>query len=175
VRPAADRPPPPPVKRKSRSLFYFLLIVILAAAIAGVLYLLSRTNGVSAEPEPFTIESTNGSPDAAEGISPPEDVPPPPEVSWEPGAIDRRAGGYTLVVSSQETIAEANEVARALAATLADESLPIDVLEGAARGETWYRVAVGQFSQESTANRELRRLADRLPEGAWVLAVRTHM
>ncbi|MDX1429969.1 MAG: SPOR domain-containing protein, partial [Rhodothermales bacterium] len=165
--PASDKPPVV-VKRQSRALPYFALIVVPLLAIAGVLYVISRGDGFPPQPEEVIDDSQDG--EGAESAA-----QAPPAVFWEPGAIDRRAGGYTLIVSSQPTIEEASAVALELAHTLGAEGLPIDVLRGTARGETWYRVAIGQFSRQSVATQELRRLAEKLPEGAWVLRIRTNM
>ncbi len=173
----SDQPPPAVVKRKSRALFYFGMIVILLLAIAGVLYLISLGDGPPSDPQDELVEGPAGasSPGGSEsGTKTPAEAVPP-LISWKPGALDRRAGGYTLIVSSQETVDEANAIALELSRRLADEDLPIDVLRGAARGQTWYRVAIGQFSRQSIATREQRRLAERLPEGAWVLRIRTNM
>ncbi|MBT8399731.1 MAG: SPOR domain-containing protein [Rhodothermia bacterium] len=173
---AAERGQPPPavVKRKSRALFYFAMIVVLVLAIAGVLYLISLGDSSPTDRQDELVESDAGvAPGGSVGTEAAEVGPP--LITWEPGAIDRRAGGYTLIVSSQETVDEAAAVALELSQQLADEDLPVDVLTGTARGQTWYRVAIGQYSRQSVATRELRRLAEKLPEGAWVLRIRTNM
>ncbi len=168
--------PPAVVKRKSRALFYFGMIVVLVLAIAGVLYLISLGDGPPSDRQDEVVETEAGtSPGGSEAAATTPSGLQPPLIAWEPGAIDRRAGGYTLIVSSQETIDEANAVALELSQQLADEDLPIDVLRGTARGQTWYRVAIGQYSRQSIATRELRRLAEKLPEGAWVLRIRNNM
>ncbi len=100
---------------------------------------------------------------------------PPPAPVWEPGTMDRRAGGYTLVVSSQSSRREVAEFARRMFARMGDESLPIDVLQGTAEGRSRYRVGVGQFESVEQALNEKDRLAPRLPEGVWVLRIRTSM
>jgi hypothetical protein len=98
-----------------------------------------------------------------------------PAAEWQPGVVDRRRGGYTLVVSSQATRSEAVDFARSLAGNIRDESLPVDIFLGTARGRSRYRVGVGQFESIEKALSEMDRLASRLPEGAWVLRIRTNM
>lgn len=166
---------PKVVKVKSRrSGIYAVVIVTLLIAIAGVLYLLSRgersqTGGEAAGPETQPEETVEAAPPEAAAA----ETPPPTE--WSPGAIDRRTDGYTIITSSHASLGEAEVYARELARAFADTDLPVDILRGTAQGKRWYRVAIGQYPRQSVVTRELRRLSDKLPEGSWVLRIRSNM
>ena len=131
---------------------------------------------------PSELQQPSDSPESqAESTAPPTDLQEDPRSSnelasaWEPGAFNRREGGYTLVVSSQATRREAAAFARNVIQGLGDEALKVDILEGTARGRSRYRVGVGQFPSVEQALSEMDRLSPRLPEGVWVLRIRSNM
>jgi hypothetical protein len=166
--------PPIVVRRSTGTRAYWLAIPLLIAAIAVVLWLLRQT-----ERTPDTLEQTTseGSEVAAQESAP----PPQPEVAevqvepWSPGTVDRRAGGFTIVASSQASRREAIAFAERLAADLQDESLPIDVFRGTAEGRARYRVGIGQFATIESAALAMERLSSRLPGGVWILRIRRNM
>ncbi len=162
------------VKVKSRrSGLYALIIVALLLAISAVLYLLSRGDGSSASSQAAGPESQPA--DTVETTPPAEVAETPTVPEWTPGTIDRSLDGYTIVTSSHSSLGEAEVYARELARAFADTDLPVDILQGTAQGRRWYRVAVGQYPRQSVVTRELRRLSDKLPEGSWVLRIRSNM
>ncbi|NNE46772.1 MAG: hypothetical protein HKN37_08935 [Rhodothermales bacterium] len=166
--------PPIVVRRSTGARAYWLAIPLLIAAIAVVLWLLTQTERTPDAPEQTTGEASEG---AAQEAAP----PPQPEVAeaqvepWSPGTVDRRAGGYTIVASSQASRREAIAFAESLASNLQDESLPIDVFRGTAEGRARYRVGVGQFATIESAALEMERLSSQLPAGVWILRIRRNM
>ncbi len=90
----------------------------------------------------------------------------------QPPTIDRTAGGYTIVIASRGNRDQAAAVVEQYEAALADENLPLAILTGESNGQTRYRVGVGQFPSIDAATETRDQLADRLPEGAWVLRIR---
>lgn len=95
-----------------------------------------------------------------------------PTPVWRSGQIDRQTGGYTIVVSSEPTRAEAEVIATSIDSRL---DQVVDVLLSEVNGTTRYRVGVGQFSTTSAATRTLNRIADQLPDGSWVVRISPDM
>ncbi|NND72873.1 MAG: SPOR domain-containing protein [Rhodothermales bacterium] len=96
-------------------------------------------------------------------------VPADPANDWSRGEINLADGGWTIIVSSEPTEAQAISVARELARDLDDTPLPVDILETRVNGQTRYRVAVGQYRTSAVAQRDLNYLGTRLPSGSWML------
>lgn len=86
--------------------------------------------------------------------------------------VDRRRGGYTLVVSSWRRRGYAEEEARRYRARLADATLPISVLVANVGGVFRYRVAIGQVAGVPEAVALRSRLAGTLPADTWVTRIR---
>jgi hypothetical protein len=84
-------------------------------------------------------------------------------------SFDQAAGGWTIVVSSQETRSAAESVAQTYRERLRGSDLPVSVLPSTVDGTTRYRVAVGQFSSEAQVRTARERHSDSLPGGAWPL------
>ncbi len=163
--------PPIVVRRSTGARVYWLAIPLLIAAIAVVLWLLTQT-----ERTPDRLEQTTSEGATEESVTPvPPEVVEAPVEPWSPGTVDRRAGGYTIVASSQASRREAIAFAESLAANLQDESLPIDVFRGTAEGRARYRVGIGQFATIESAALEMERLSSRLPGGVWILRIRRNM
>lgn len=98
----------------------------------------------------------------------------PAEPSWQPGGIDLSAGGWSIIVSSKPTRAEAETIAAGIAEGLGESSHAVDVIASTVNGQTRYRVAVGQFRTSTQTTREIRRLGDQLPDGSWALPLNSN-
>ncbi len=189
--PDAGAEAPVVVRSPKVSRGYWLVIPVLIVAIGIVLWLLSQSER---EPDPAGQRQTqldadesrppdaagDAAPDAAElasqsqGSGTEAAAASAADAPWQPGQVNKRAGGYTIIVSSQATESEAIEFARNLVAGV-DRGIPIDLYKGTARGRTRYRVGVGQFESIEIAIGEMDRLAPQLPAGAWILRIRRDM
>lgn len=85
------------------------------------------------------------------------------------GPIDPAMGGWTLVVASLRSEDAANEES----ALYAEAGYRTGVFAPSERGQTRYRVAVGQFGSEDHALRLRDRLPPRAPADTWPLNLRT--
>ena len=93
-----------------------------------------------------------------------EQTTEPETTAWSRGSFDLNAGGFTIIVSSKETEAEAVEVARAFAA----DGTPVDILDADVGAETRYRVGVGQYDTFEQASQALSQNTGQLPQGSWI-------
>ncbi|PSQ82129.1 MAG: hypothetical protein BRD46_00380 [Bacteroidetes bacterium QS_8_68_15] len=87
----------------------------------------------------------------------------------EADRLDRAQGGWTVVVTSKTSRAEAKQVARRFAQRFRDADHPIDILETTVDGTPRFRVVVGQFSSSDQALQLIEQDTSRLPADAWGL------
>lgn len=125
-------------------------------------------NGETADPETEAPASDADTPTAPEEEG--EIAEPPPPVAEE-GKINRTTGGYTLVVGSRGTRANADADAARVREALNDSSIPVDVLEGTANGTTRFRIGVGQVPTVDEAVALKQRLGNRITADAWVTSI----
>ena len=88
------------------------------------------------------------------------------DVQTEVPVIDRKRGGYTIIIGSFASPDQANRVVEQFRALYPE--LPVDTLQSPEK--TRYRVAIGQVptSQEAVA---LQNRLDDLPAGTWILNI----
>jgi hypothetical protein len=183
-------------RNSSAGILIGLFVIIAAVAVGG--YLLQQ-QGVFQSNEPGDASPPTAQQDAATGEQPapanqsatPSDTaaaastgqdtaatddapadPTPGEAQTTASGIDPAAGGYTIVIASRQQRSLAENVVEQYQQELQDEGLPVEIIVGQSDGQTRYRVGVGQFSTIDAATAERDRLADRLPDGAWVLRIR---
>ena len=101
----------------------------------------------------------------------PAETPAEESVPAGPLRIDRAQGGYTLIVGSNTSQAGAERTAEQFRQRLDGRSLPVDVLQGEARGVTRYRVAVGQVESIEAARELLADLGNAMPDGTWITRI----
>ncbi|WP_456427942.1 SPOR domain-containing protein [Rhodocaloribacter sp.] len=183
IKKAAMQPPPAPLRtavRRDRDSRAGLFIVIgVLAVLAGAFFAYQVLKPGSEEPEtPALTEDMTPADTSAAAALPSADsarteAPAQPEqpVRRTLGGIDRKAGGWTVIVASETS----REAAEAAAQPYLDLDLPVDVLRGVSKGVTRYRVGVGQFAGQAEAEAAIRRLSDRLPPGAWPLRITPRM
>ena len=120
-------------------------------------------NGVTPEVNP----ATNTTPQ--EQNTPPQEATPPPPV--ERISINVANGGWTVIVSSEEQRAAAEQIADDFAQDLGALRFPIDILTTNQFETTRYRVAIGQFGTRNEALAFLNRSGSDLPGDAWLLRI----
>ncbi len=98
-------------------------------------------------------------------------TPTPPAATAPSGFVSSR-GGFTIVVSSRESVAEAEALQNRYAEVFANEGFPVDILRTDDFGTPRYRVGVGQFTSTQAATTAMSRHAASLPADAWVTAIR---
>lgn len=167
----------PSRQRNSRAMArMFIPLVAILALVAVLMWVVSRpvsTGGDGAQSESGQATGqTDPAGAGAGGANTPEQTPsesvtdPVPE--WTAGQIARDTGAYTIVVSSEESRAEAEVIARSIALRLNRKT---DVFVHTANSQTRYRVGVGQYETSDEAVSSLNELSDELPEGSWVLRI----
>lgn len=85
----------------------------------------------------------------------------PPELSTP---VSEAKGGWSIVVASRPTEAEAREVAN----TFAQKGFNVSIKPRTVNGELRYRVRVGQFAQQSDAQQAIKQYSAQLPKGAFL-------
>ena len=165
----------------------FVPLVAVLGVIAVLLWFLNRSDApaiATTTTPPQASETGQSTETLTTGSEPSEPVagsttvsppPPPSEESvplWTPGRIDRNSGGYTIVVSSEPSRAEAEAIARSIETRL---STTTDVFTSSVDGSTRYRVGVGSFASARDASQVLSTRSDELPEGSWVLRIQPSM
>lgn len=175
-------PPRKPAKRNTAAMVrMFVPLVAILVLVAVLMWLVSRPAGETSlsgsESSQMEDESTPSLGAIEDPVSPAdvttaEQTPPqevtPPVPEWTDGQIDRTTGAYTIVVSSEQTRAEAEIIARSIALRLNSKT---DVFVHTANSQTRYRVGVGQYETSDEAASSLTELSDELPEGSWVLRI----
>ncbi len=179
-----SRPDRSRMSRRSRSgSAVFAVVAVLIAAVALVAWLMgwigTRTSDSPATTDGPAVAETVEPPAESESAELPdagdanpiddEGTPSPPapaaaEPEFQRGAINLASGGFTIIVSSKETLTEAVDAALGLG----ERTEPVDILEAQVDGQTRYRVAVGQYRTFSLASRALNQASARLPEGSWI-------
>ncbi|MEZ4699004.1 MAG: SPOR domain-containing protein [Rhodothermales bacterium] len=86
------------------------------------------------------------------------------------GFVEGR-GGWTIVVSSRESMAEAEALANRYAQLFANEGFPVDILRTDDFGTPRFRVGVGQFGSRQAATTAVAQYARSLPGDAWVISI----
>ncbi len=125
------------------------------------------------QPAPAQDPSVAAASPVVEEVQPnqPEPETPATETGGRSGAIDPTQEGYTLVIGSSTTRADA----QALAETFRAQGQETAVLHGPFNGVTRYRVVLGQFATSQEANQRKRKIANILPEGAWIMSISREM
>ena len=172
IPPVRSRPPRGMQREGGNRLLWGLLLLIGLAGGAVVAYNLIRPTPPVVEEDKVTDDSTRFSvlPPVDSARAEPEKAAPPaltpPEGPRE--GLDRAAGGWTIVVASETSRAQAEAVMNQFR-TL---QVPVDVLVGTSNGVTRYRVAVGQYPGLDEARAAMSAFGDQLPRGAWPLRIR---
>jgi len=120
----------------------------------------------TASPENDTGENgTEGGSDS-DDPSPNEEASP----SEDSPSLALEEGGWTLVVASRTSEAEAEELQSIFADSLQDTNLPVDIRSNEGPdGTTRYRVVVGQFDSQDEARSIQQEYSEVVPEDAWAL------
>jgi len=115
---------------------------------------------VDEDPDPAITD-----PDEPAPAEPVPDPTPPPEDTPLRSAdgIDPAQGGYTLIVASEGTRAEAERIAGRYRA----DGFRVSVLPATVGGRQFFRVAVGQFSSRAQAQARRGDLPDYAPADTW--------
>ncbi|GAB5518101.1 MAG: hypothetical protein RhofKO_03520 [Rhodothermales bacterium] len=87
------------------------------------------------------------------------------------GTVPIEKGGYGIVVASAESEGQAERLARPFVAL----GYRTGIAYGSHQGVTRHRVMLGQFGTANQAVRALGAERDKLPEGSWVMRLRTQM
>lgn len=190
--PAPDRPPQHEDRERSRTGLWLTLALVLIVVLVGGYFAVQSLQEDTAPAEPPTVvqneapseqapagettapaaepeeepapAQTDESPPQDEAVeAPPEESAPPPDRE-----IDRAAGGWTIIVASTTSEAEAQRELEQYRGAL-DGSVPVSVIETTSNGTTRYRVGVGQFDARSGALNLQEELGDQIPSDAWTL------
>lgn len=178
------RPAPPPERRSA--LPYVLLGVLLLLLVGAAWWFLRPTpppptfaeapRETPVEPTPTVEPPLADEPDdaatAPEAVEP--EAPEPP-VATEPTPaetplrgstpVTAEAGGYTWVVASEPSRADAER----RAAAFREQGYRVGVIPGQVSGRTYYRVALGQYRTTDEAARFRNQLPDGAPPDTWRL------
>lgn len=120
----------------------------------------------TASPENDTGENGTEDDSDSDDSSPNEEASP----SEDPPSLALEEGGWTLVVASRTSEAEAEELQSIFADSLQDTNLPVDILSNEGPdGTTRYRVVVGQFDSQDEARSIQQEYSEVVPEDAWAL------
>jgi hypothetical protein len=101
--------------------------------------------------------------------APATSAPSPTANTRRPFAANR--DGWTIVVSSRESQAEAETLVDQYTQLFANEGFPVDILRTTDFGAPRYRVGVGQFGSRQSAASAAAQHARSLPSDAWVLSI----
>ncbi len=142
------RRPPPSPRRKSNLPLIGVVVLALLLSIAGMMWWLTR----STAPDPIIAETPA---DTVQQVAPVDTlaaVPDEPETPLRGSTPVSVPPGYTVVIGSGATEAEAE----ALAAPYRELGYRTGILAGTSRGRRLYRVGVGQFEtlQDAIAARD---------------------
>ncbi len=162
---AQDRPPAQPnADTRSPDSFTILSGVLAALFLAGAgWFVVTQTNvlGPTQNPPPTATETPadqtgrNATADSASDSQSVDSTVPEDEAS------DVR--DWTIVVASSSSRGGAQEAADRYASQFDS----VAVVSGTVDNTTWYRVTIGRYASESTAERVLTERADALPSDAW--------
>ena len=110
--------------------------------------------------------------DAGETGPPATDQSTPGERAFaEAARLDRAQGGWTAVVASVTSRAEAEQVAQRFAQEFEGQNYPIDILQTTVDGTRRFRVVVGQFASPDQVIQAIESGADRFPDDSWGLEI----
>ena len=124
-------------------------------------------SGVDTEPgstEADPLSETPATDPETPGVNP---IAPVQSATAPPIQVSQ--GGFTVVVTSKETLGEAESFADIFIQQFAGQQVPIDVLRADRFSPPRYRVGIGQFSSNDAALNFLRSNAGDFPRDAWVL------
>ncbi|WP_263820063.1 SPOR domain-containing protein [Salinibacter sp.] len=163
---AQDRPPAQPdAAPRSPDSFTILSGVLTALFLAGAgWFVVTQTNvlGPTQNSPPSTATETPADPtgrntttDSASDAQSADSTVPENEAS--------DARDWTIVVASSSSRDGAQEAADRYASRFDS----VAVVSGTVDNTTWYRVTIGRYASESTAERVLTERADALPSDAW--------
>ncbi len=160
-----DRPPTQPDAARSPDSFTVISVVLTVFFLAGAgWFVIDQTNllGPTQNPPSPTAAETpsDGDGPSSTADSAPDsqpDGPAPPENE----ASDAR--DWTIVVASSSSRDGAQEAADQYTSQFDS----VAVVSGTVDNTTWYRVTIGRYASESTAERVLSERADALPSDAW--------
>ena len=168
--------------RKTAWLWIVVLLVLILGA-GGLWYVFRpapQTESLSSPPPVTQEEQPATSPSEGGTEAAPAPTPPSPDetagsanspASGAPDALDPSAGGWTIVLASATSREEAEATLRRYAERLRGEDLAFGIMESEVEGTTRFRVGAGQFTSTEEARATMSRLADALPEGAWLLQI----
>ena len=162
----------PDLDQTQKTTWPWILVLLIFILSAGGLWYVFRptpqTDSLSSPP-PVTQEE----PPAAPSPSPTSETPGSSELpAYEaPDALDPSAGGWTIVLASETSGEAAQTTLRRYAERLRGEDLAFGVMQDEVEGTTRFRVGAGQFASTEEARATMNRLADSLPEGAWLLQI----
>ena len=163
---AQDRPPAQPnADTGSPDSFTIISGVLAVLFLAGAgWFVVDQTNLLSPpqnSPSPTAAETpADGSGPSSTADSAPDSQPEAPPPS-EDEASDAR--DWTIVVASSSSRGGAQEAADQYASQFDS----VAVVSGTVDNTTWYRVTIGRYASESTAERVLTERTDALPPDAW--------
>ena len=100
----------------------------------------------------------------------PQTTPAPPPVAQRI-SIDRARGGWTVVVTSKESRAEAEGIVDDFAETFSSSQVAVDILTTNDFENTRYRGVIGQFASRTEASNFINRSGANLPRDAWLLRI----
>jgi hypothetical protein len=177
-------PPAPEPARRRSSTPLIIATVVLLALIGLLAYSLTRPDEpptspaiVDADPPGAAPSDTSGAQalpaDSANAAAtdPVETEQPPPSPLRPTGGIDVSQGGLTLIVASETTRNNAEQVAE----RFENAGYTPVILYGEYGGIARYRVGIGQFLDEAEAESQRNNLPEAFPDDAWLMPIRSDM
>lgn len=164
--PAQDRPPAQPdADTRSPDSFTIISVVLSVLLLAGtgwfVVNQTSLLGPTQTSPPPTATETPSdqtGAPSTADSAPDPQSEDPPAREDETPDVRD-----WTIVVASSSSRGGAQQTANQYASQFDS----VAVVSGTVDNTTWYRVTIGRYASESTAERVLSERGDALPPDAW--------
>lgn len=169
-------PRPNASERRSpvRAVWGAALAMLLLAAAGWLMYSEPGLLGASSPPASPAVSSAPP-PDTASENESPSAAPPDRSPSSRPGSPSSTARD-SATTPSRWAIVVASHTARTAALETAHSYRTrfdtVKVVAGTVDGQTWYRVAVGQYDSEPQAEQALARAESTLPTDAWTHPLR---
>lgn len=151
--------------------FSIISIVLAVLLLLGVgWFVLDQTNvwspspNVAAEQGPGTSDTADADQtDRISGVRTQDD-----QDTTAQDTTAQTTGGWAIVVASRDSRAAAEEMADEYKSRYDS----VEVIAGTVDNRTWYRVAIGAYDSEASAERALDENASALPSGAWTHRLR---